>query len=262
MRLRTRTTRRAASAGLALVTAAALTACSSDGGGSEDTSSEDTSSSETAEASDAPAPQTPVEELILQKDEAPAEGVVQPIDPPLLQEGVDKLVADQGRRLMENDACDKVSRLETVSNHATEGGSTSMVRYKESADNPTEHTFGISMVGMTLDDFMDRSLYEACTTSASLANPNVELVMTVADAPAVEGARGFRVTSDFIATQPDGTKTLSRSISIHGLSRDTTVTVEYGARGTDPNADPVLPAAANVLDAIYAAQMEKIVNAE
>lgn len=262
MRLRTRTTRRAASAGLALVTAATLAACSSDGGESEDASSGETSSSETAESSDAPAPQAPVQELILQKGEAPANGVVQQIDPALLQEGVDKLVADQGRKLMENEACDKVSRLETVSNHATDGGTTAMVRYKESEENSKEHTFGISLVGTKLDDFMNRSLYEACTSSASVANPNVELAMSVEDAPAVDGARGFRVTSDFIATQPDGTKMLSRSISIHGFSRDTTVTVEYGARGNDPAADPVLPSAAHVLDEIYSAQMEKIVNAE
>lgn len=45
MRLRTRTTRRVAAAGLALVTAAALTACSSDDSGAEAEQSGDTSTS-------------------------------------------------------------------------------------------------------------------------------------------------------------------------------------------------------------------------
>lgn len=262
MRLRTRTPRRAAIAGLALVTAAALTACSSDDENAEDTAAGDTSTSETSEASDAPAPQAPVQELVLGEGEAPGGGVVQVIDPPMLQEAVDKLVADQGRQLMEDPACDKVSRLETVSNYATGDGVTAAVRYKQSEEDETEHRFGIGMVGQKLDDFMDRSLYEACTTSASAANPNVELVMKVEDAPAIDGTQGFRVTSDFITTQPDGSRALSRAVAIHGFSRDTTVSVEYAARGDNPDADPVLPTAAGALDAIYTAQMEKIVNAE
>jgi hypothetical protein len=180
----------------------------------------------------------------------------------MLQEAVDNLVADQGRQLMEDPACDKVSRLETVSNHATTDAVTAAVRYKQSETDETEHRFGIGMVSGELGEFMDRSLYEACTTSRSAANPNVELVMSVQDAPAVAGAEGFRVTSDFITTQPDGSRSLSRAIAIHGLARDTTVSVEYAARGDDPAADPVLPTAAGALDAIYTAQMEKLVNAE
>lgn len=262
MRLRTRTPRRAAIAGLALFTAAALTACSSDDDTATENAAGETSNSETAEAPDASAPQAPVQELILSEGEAPGGGVVQVIDPPLLQENVDKLVADQNRKLMENEACDKVARLETVSNHATEDGVTAAVRYKQSEEDETEHRFGIGIVGQKLNDFMDRSLYEACTTSASAANPNVELFMRVEDAPPVDGVQGFRVISDFITTQPDGNRTMSRAVALHGFSRDTTVSVEYAARGDNPEADPVIPTAAGALDAIYTAQMEKIVNAE
>lgn len=260
MRLSTRTPRRVAIAGLALVTAATLTACSSDSDGDapESGNGETTSSA----SSSAPAPTVPVSELILAEGDAPGGGVVQVIEPEMLQEGVDKLVADQGRQLMEDPACDKVSRLETVSNFATTEGSTVVVRYKQSEADKTEHRFGVGMVGKKLDEFMDRSLYEACKTSKSVANPNVELVMTVEDAPEVEGAEGFRVISDFITTQPDGTKQLNRAIAIHGYARDTTVSVEYAARGNDPQADPVLPTAAGALDAIYMAQMVKLLKAE
>ncbi|WP_404850555.1 hypothetical protein [Dietzia kunjamensis] len=260
MRLRTSTPRRVAIAGLALATAAALTACSSDE--ENPRGGEPASETQTSETAAQSAPQAPVEELVLSEGEAPGGGVVQVIDRGLLQEAVDKLVADQGRQLMEDPACDKVSRLETVSNHATTDGVTAAVRYKQSEEDETEHRFGIGMVGERLDEFMDRSLYEACTTSRSAANPNVELKMTVADAPAIDGTEGFRVTSDFITTQPDGTRALSRAIAIHGFARDTTVSVEYAARGDDPAADPVLPTAAGALDAIYVAQMEKILNAE
>lgn len=263
MRLRTRTPRRVAIAGLALATAAALTACSSDDGGSDAQPSDDTSASASATPTvDDTAPQAPVEELVLAEGEAPGGGIVQVLDRPMLKDAVDKLVADQGRQLMEDPACDKVSRLETVSNHATTDGVTAAVRYKQSETDETEHRFGIGMVGGKLDEFMDRSLYEACTTSRSTSNPNVELVMTVQDAPTVDGAEGFRVTSDFITTQPDGSKSLSRAIALHGYSRDTTVSVEYAARGDDPAVDPVLPTAAGALDAIYITQMEKLVNAE
>lgn len=260
MRLRTRTPRRVAIAGLALVTAAGLAACSSDSESDEDAAGADTPSSESTD--EGSAPQTPVEGRVLTEGEAPGGGVVQVIDKPMLQESVDKLVADQGRQLMEDPACDKVSRLETVSNHATGDGVTTMVRYKQSEADETEHRFGIGMVGWRLDEFLDRSLYEACHTSRSVANPNVELVMTVQDAPVVEGTEGFRVISDFITTQPDGTQQISRAIALHGFARDTTVSVEYAARGNDPAADPVLPTAAGALDAIYVAQMEKIANAE
>lgn len=260
MRLRTRTSRRVATAGLALVTAAALTACSSDDENAE--GAEPAGETQTSDTTEQSAPQAPVEELVLAEGEAPGGGIVQVIDRELLQEAVDKLVADQGRQLMEDPACDKVSRLETVSNYATTDGVTAAVRYKQSEEDETEHRFGIGMVGQELDEFMDRSLYEACTTSRSAANPNVELVMTVQDAPAVDGAEGFRVTSDFITTQPDGTRALSRAVAIHGLARDTTVSVEYAARGDDPEADPVLPTAAGALDAIYVEQMEKLLNAQ
>lgn len=260
MRLRTRTPRRIAIAGLALVTASALAACSSDDGNAEN--AEPAGEPQTAETVEQSAPQAPVEELVLAEGEAPGGGVVQVIDRELLQEAVDKLVADQGRQLMEDPACDTVSRLETVSNHATTDGVTAAVRYKQSEEDETEHRFGIGMVGERLDEFMDRSLYEACTTSRSAANPNVELVMSVHDAPAIDGTEGFRVTSDFITTQPDGSRSLSRAVAIHGFARDTTVSVEYAARGDDPEADPILPTAAGALDAIYTAQMEKLVNAE
>lgn len=260
MRLRTRTTRRVAAAGLALATAAALTACSTD----NDDDGGDANAAEpqdSAEVNTSP-PQAPVEELVLAEGEAPGNGVVQVIDPELLQEAVDKLVADQSRQLMENPACDTVSRLETVSNHATTDGVTAAVRYKQSDEDDTEHRFGIGMVDQRLDEFLDRSLYEACNESQSSANPNVQLFMYVEDAPAVEGTEGFRVISDFVTTNPDGTTSLSRAVAIHGYARDTTVSVEYAARGDDPEADPVLPTAAGALDAIYTAQMEKVVNAE
>lgn len=260
MRLRNRTPRRAAIAGLALVTAATLTACSSDSDGSG--AAETETSTETSATVAESAPQAPVSELILSEGEAPGGGVVQVIEPGLLKSAVDKLVADQGKQLMENPACDKVSRLETVSNHATtEDGVTAAVRYKQSENDETEHRFGIGMVGKKLDEFLDRSLYEACTTSKSTTNPNLELVMTVADAPVVEGAKGFRVTSDFISTEPDGTRTISRAVAIHGFARETTVSVEYAARGSDPAGDPVLPTAAGALDAIYTAQMNKLIQA-
>lgn len=260
MRLRTRTPRRAAIAGLALVTAATLAACSSDSEGNEDAGNE-TQSSESADTSQ-DAPQAPIEELALAEGEAPGGGVVQVIERPMLQESVDKLVADQGRQLMENPACDKVSRLETVSNHATTDGVTVLVRYKQSELDETEHRFGVGMVDTRLDEFLDRSLYEACKTSKSVTNPAVELVMNVQDAPVVAGTEGFRVISDFITTQPDGTQQISRAVALHGFARGNTVSVEYAARGNDPATDPVLPTAAGALDAIYVAQMEKIVNAE
>ncbi|MBB1035486.1 hypothetical protein G6031_13985 [Dietzia sp. CQ4] len=260
MRLRTRNPRRVAIAGLALVTAAALTACTSD---SDDSGNGDASGdTQTTATIDESAPEAPLDQLVLSEGEAPGGGVVQVIEPDLLQEAVDKLVADQGKQLMEDPACDRVSRLETVSNFATTDGLTAAVRYKQSEEDDTEHRFGIGMVGQRLDDFMDRSLYEACTSSRSSTNPAVELVMTVADAPAIEGTEGFRVTSDFITTRPDGTRSLSRAIAIHGFTRDTTVSVEYAARGNNPAADPVLPSAAGALDAIYEAQMAKIVVAE
>ncbi|MCT1516805.1 hypothetical protein [Dietzia cercidiphylli] len=260
MRLRTRNPRRVAIAGLALVTAAALTACTSD---SDDSGNGDASGdTQTTATIDESAPEAPLDQLVLSEGEAPGGGVVQVIEPGLLQEAVDKLVADQGKQLMEDPACDRVSRLETVSNFATTDGLTAAVRYKQSEEDDTEHRFGIGMVGQRLDDFMDRSLYEACTSSRSSTNPAVELVMTVADAPAIEGTEGFRVTSDFITTRPDGTRSLSRAIAIHGFTRDTTVSVEYAARGNNPAADPVLPSAAGALDAIYEAQMAKIVVAE
>ncbi|GAA1051583.1 hypothetical protein [Dietzia natronolimnaea] len=260
MRLRTRNPRRVAIAGLALVTAAALTACTSD---SDDSGNGDASGdTQTTATIDESAPEAPLDQLVLSEGEAPGGGVVQVIEPNLLQEAVDKLVADQGKQLMEDPACDRVSRLETVSNFATTDGLTAAVRYKQSEEDDTEHRFGIGMVGQRLDDFMDRSLYEACTSSRSSTNPAVELVMTVADAPAIEGTEGFRVTSDFITTRPDGTRSLSRAIAIHGFTRDTTVSVEYAARGNNPAADPVLPSAAGALDAIYEAQMAKIVVAE
>lgn len=260
MRLRTRNPRRVAIAGLALVTAAALTACTSD---SDDSGNGDASGdTQTTATIDESAPEAPLDQLVLSEGEAPGGGVVQVIEPDLLQEAVDKLVADQGKQLMEDPACDRVSRLETVSNFATTDGLTAAVRYKQSEEDDTEHRFGIGMVGQRLDDFMDRSLYEACTSSRSSTNPAVELVMIVADAPAIEGTEGFRVTSDFITTRPDGTRSLSRAIAIHGFTRDTTVSVEYAARGNNPAADPVLPSAAGALDAIYEAQMAKIVVAE
>lgn len=260
MRLRTRNPRRVAIAGLALATAAALTACSSD---SDDSGNGDASGdTQTTATVDESAPEAPLDQLVLAEGEAPGGGVVQVIEPNLLQEAVDKLVADQGKQLMEDPACDRVSRLETVSNFATTDGLTAAVRYKQSEEDDTEHRFGIGMVGQKLDDFMDRSLYEACTSSRSSTNPDVELVMTVTDAPALDGTEGFRVTSDFITTRPDGTRTLSRAVAIHGFTRDTTVSVEYAARGNDPEADPVLPSAAGALDAIYEAQMAKIVVAE
>lgn len=260
MRLRTRTPRRVATAGLALVTAATMTACSSDSGDTGESSS--TSATETSQAVDESTPEAPLAEVLLAEGEAPGGGVVQIIDPAQLKGPVDKLVADQGKQLMEAPACDKVSRLETVSNHALDGGVTAAVRYKQSESDETEHRFGIGMVGERLDEFLDRSLYEACTTSKSLVNPDVELKMTVADAPAVEGAEGFRVTSDFISTQPDGTKSLSRAVSIHGFARGTTVSVEYAARSNDADVDPVLPTAAGALDAIYTGQMNKLVAAK
>ncbi|MDV8001589.1 hypothetical protein [Rhodococcus sp. IEGM 1408] len=260
MRLRTRTPGRVAVAGLALVTAAALTACTSDSGDSE--SADPTASSETSTPVDESAPQAPVAELVLAEGEAPGGGVVQVIKPDLLRGAVDKLVADQGKQLMTEPACDKVSRLETVSNFAATDGVTAAVRYKQSESVETEHRFGIGMVGQKLDEFMDRSLYEACKSSKSTTNPSVELKMTVADAPAVAGAEGFRVTSDFISTLPNGTKTISRAVAIHGFARDTTVSIEYAARGDDPAADPVLPTAAGALDSIYTTQMGKLVSAE
>lgn len=258
MRLRTRTTR-VATAGLALVTAATLSACSSDSDETGDTDT--TAGAETSQAVPSSAPQAPLGELVLAEGEAPGGGVVQMVDPELLQSNVDKLVEDQGKQLMEDPACDKVSRLETVSNHLTSGGVTAVVRYKQSETDETEHRFGIGMVGQRLHEFLDRSLYEACTVSRSATNPDVELRMSVDDAPAIEGAEGFRVTSDFVTTHPDGRQSLNRAISIHGFARDTTVSFDYSARSDDANVDPVLPTAAGALDAIYTTQMNKLVAA-
>ena len=268
MRLRTRTPRRIAIAGLALVTAAGLTACSSD---SDDAGTVDTGTSAEADGSaeaepestvDETPPKAPPAELVLAEGEAPGSGVVQIIDPALLKPAVDKLVADQGKELMDTPECDKVSRVETIANHAAGDGVTAAVRYKQAEDDETEHRFGIGLVVKKLDDFLDRSLYEACTRARSTTNDKVELVMKVTDAPAVDGAEGFRVTSDFITTEADGSTSLSRAISIHGFAKGTTVSVEYAARGDDPAKDPVLPTANNALDSIYTAQMEKLAKAE
>ncbi|HMT49554.1 hypothetical protein [Dietzia sp. UBA5065] len=257
MRLRTRTPRRVAIAGLALATAASLTACSSE---SDDASADPGQT--TSAAVDESTPQAPVNDLILGEGETPGSGVVRVIGPDVLREPIDKLIADQGRQLMENPACDKVSRLETVSNFALTEGVTAAVLYKQSETDETQHQFGIGLVKKKLDEFLDRSLYEACTTSKSASNPEVELVMTVADAPAVEGAEGFRVTSDFLVNQPDGSRTISRAIVIHGFARGVTSSIEYMATGNDAAADPVLPAANAALDKIYEAQMNKIIAAK
>ena len=89
----------------------------------------------------------------------------------MLQEALDKLVADQQRQLMDDPACDKVSRLETVSNHATTDGVTAAVRYKQSETDETEHRFGIGMVSGRLDDFMALSRRcwrtRTCTSTGS-----------------------------------------------------------------------------------------------
>lgn len=263
MPFRTRTSRVVA-AGLALVTASALTACSSD---SEEPTDAPGSASESAEQSsaapvDETPPTTPMAEVLLSEGEAPGNGVIQTIPADLLTQAQEKLEADQGKQLMDEPACDKVARLETVANHATGDAVTAVVRYKQAEDDDTEHRYGIGMVPLKLDEYLDRSLYEACTTSKSSTNPAVELRMSVSDAPAVEGAQGFRVTSDFITTRPDGGTTINRHISLHGFANGTSTNIEYMAQGADPEADPVLPQANDALVAIYTTQMDKLVKAE
>lgn len=259
MRLRTLTTRRVATAGIALVTAATLTACASD---TDEDASADGPTPETSENVDESAPQAPVDELILAEGEAPGGGVVNRLEHDQIRERVEQIMAAQNEQLMEDPACDRVSRLPTIVNYSLDDAVNSLIRYKESETDETEHRFGVGMVDERLDEFLDRSLYEACDTSVSSANPDKVLTMNVEDAPAVDGAEGFRVTSDFVTTEPDGTQTMLRHVSIHGFARDTTVSVEYEAQNNDPGVDPVLPTAAGALDAIYTEQMEKLVAAE
>lgn len=260
MRLRTSTPRRVAAAGIAVATAAALAACSSDSGENPDTGA--TGGSETSVEVSDETPTTPLDQVLLAKGEAPGNGVVDKLDPAALKAAVDQLVKDQGRKLMDDPACDKVSRLETTNNYAASEAVMSAVRYKQAEDNDTEHRFGVVLLGKKLDEFLDRSLYEACTTSKSATNPDMQLTMKVSDAPEVPGAEGFRVTSDFVTTTPEGRKVLNRTIVVHGYAHGTTTAVEYNALSEDAAKDPVLPEADAAINAIYTAQMDKLVKAE
>ena len=258
MRLRTRTTRRVATAGIALVTAAAMSACSSDTEEDGGTASPETSASDPVDDS---TPEAPVDQLILGQDEAPGGGVVERLEHDQIREQVDRIVESQGRELMENPACDTVSRVPTVTNHALDDAVHSVIRYKQSETDETEHRFGVGLVDQRLDEFLDRPLYEACDTSPTIADPGRELRMSVEDAPEVPGPEGFRVISDFVTTEPDGNQSLYRLVVLHGFARGTTVNVEYEATSDDVDVDPVLPTAAGALDAIYTEQMTKLVEA-
>lgn len=260
MRLRTRTPRRVAVAGVAVVTAATLAACSS--GSDEPAGTDATGGAESSPTLNDSPPTTPLGDVLLAKGEAPGGGVVEKLDPAALKPAVDQLVKDQGRQLMEDPACDRVSRLETTNNHAATDAVMAAVRYKQAEDNDTEHRFGVVMLGRKLDDFLDRSLYEACTTSKSTTNPDMQLTMKVTDAPEVPGAQGFRVTSDFVTQTPDGKKALNRTIVVHGYAHGTTTAVEYNALSDDAAKDPVLPEADAALNAIYSAQMDKLAKAQ
>ena len=252
---------RMAHAGLAVVTALSLAACSSDDGGSTETTSGDGPSSQAAPASDE-RPATPVGELLLTAEETPGGGVVTTIKPDQAKPEVDKLVESQGRELMTEPACDRIARLETVANHAATDGASAVISYQQSQEDDTRHHFGVGLVPARLEDFLDRSLYEACTTSAVNEHPEHTLNVSVADAPEVAGAQGFRVVSDVLVNAPDGTTQLRRDISIHGYARGITTSIEYRAIGTDAAQNPVLPTADGALNAIYTAQMNKILQAE
>ncbi|HHX84890.1 MAG TPA: hypothetical protein GX694_06100 [Actinomycetales bacterium] len=262
MRLRTRTPRRIAVAGIALATAAALTACTSDAEEGEATADTGAETSETAEGVSDELPATPVGDLLLGEGEAPGEGVVQRLDPETLRPAVDRLVENQGRELMQDPACDTVSRQEAINNYVASEAPMSAISYKQSEEDETVHTFGVALLSKRLDGFLDRSLFEACTTSRSATNENLELTMTVSDAPAIPGTEGFRVTSDFVTTDEAGNRAVNRTVIVHGYARGTTTSVEYTAAGTDPAADPVLPEASNAIDEIYKAQMTKLLDAE
>ncbi|MFL0577840.1 hypothetical protein [Dietzia sp. 179-F 9C3 NHS] len=265
MRLRTSTPRRIAVAGIALATAAALTACTSDAEEGETTADTGPETSETSEAAEGVSdelPATPVGDLLLGEGEAPGEGVIQRLDPETLRPAVDRLVENQGRELMQDPACDTVSRQEAINNYVATEAPMSAISYKQSEEDETVHTFGVALLSKRLDGFLDRSLFEACTTSRSATNENLELIMTVSDAPAIPGTEGFRVTSDFVTTDEAGNRAVNRTVIVHGYARGTTTSVEYTAAGTDPAADPVLPEANNAIDEIYKAQMTKLLDAE
>ena len=55
---------------------------------------------------------------------------------------------------------------------------------------------------------------------------------------------------------------MTRVVSLHGYAHGTSVGVEYMAAGNDPAQDPVLPTANQTLEALYTAQMDKLVKAQ
>ena len=252
---------RMAHASLAVVTALSLAACSSGDGGSTETTSGDASASQDSSVSNE-RPAAAIGELLLTGEETPGGGVVTPITPEQAKPEVDKLVASQGRELMAEPACDRIARLETVANHASTDGASAVISYQQSQDDDTRHHFGVGLAPARLDDFLDRSLYEACTTSAVNDHPEHTLNVAVSDAPEIAGAQGFRVVSDVLVKGPDGTTQLRRDISIHGYARGISTSIEYRAIGDDPAQNPVLPTADGALNAIYTSQMNKILQAK
>lgn len=259
----TRETRmpRTARTGAALaVTALALAACSS--GGDEGSTSGAAGTAPSSPAAADGAPGRPLPEVLLAAGETPGGGVPSPLPADAVRQQVDKLVADQGKQLMEDPACDRISRVETPTNHAVTDGAFEAVSYRQSDQDETPHHFVVGLAPGRLADFLDRGLHEACHSSALAANPQLKLNVTVSDAPVVEGAQGFRVTSDLLIPGEDGKTVLKRDISIHGYARGTTTSVEYTAVGDDPAANPVLPTADKAIDSLYTAQMEKLVKSQ
>lgn len=260
---------RLAAAALALTTATALASCSKDSDDAGGSTSAPAGSSQAQQPDGQPqdvpvsdtAPSTPIDQMLLAQDQAPGNGQVVPITHEQAQAQVDRLVQDQGQQSMEDPACDRINRLETVANHGASDGASELVRYKQADNDDTLHQFVIGMVYQDLKDFNDRGLFEQCHTSKNTGDGQTTLNVAVADAPAVAGARGFRVTSDFIRTDDQGTQ-MTRVVSLHGYAHGTSVGVEYMAAGNDPAQDPVLPTANQTLEALYTAQMDKLVKAQ
>lgn len=215
-----------------------------------------------AAESDPAAIQTPLEELALAEGEAPANGYVVPVDPAEFSDQIAALEEYQERAGWDDPACDHVTRLESVSNHVAGDAVTRVAHYRDPDVDETVHSFPIALLDTELPEYMDRGLYEACDSSRNIDNPEYELSVEVHDAPEVEGAHGFRVTTDLITHGPGGPTSIHRTLALHGEARGITTLTEYQLGSEDPAVDPVRPEAYTMIDELYRAQMEKIVAAE
>lgn len=236
-----------------------LAACA-DGEDSADTGAAD-GNGETTEETRQGALEAPLDEVVIAQGEAPGEGHVEPIDPARFEDQVAALEEAQAREKWDDEGCDHATRIRTVTNYVATDGVTRVVMYRDPEDAERRHQFPVAVVGEELEEFMDRSVYEACSEATNTDNPAYRIRMFVVDAPEIEGAEGFRVVTDIIGPDPTGAEAVKRTVSIHGQARGVTTAVEYQADGHDLAADPVSEDANMMLDNLYRLQMEKILDA-